>query len=212
MDTLKETAPDPTRFLRNLRMLVSLLITAFCQVLITLFTGAMATILLIFSLSSLFWGEQAGLYPLGKLIRLAVHFLLAGGFFALPWLGVWWMLYGLAENGRIRCFFLHLIFAYVPLVIIFMQINPVYNPDAMIPSSAGETTLVLCMAMSAVVLFPFYSIGVNYFVLRPEAPPRKIYRFILLCAVFALLSLALLPLLWHLAPHLYPAIADFPSR
>lgn len=83
------------------------------------------------------------------------------------------MLYGLADNGRIRCFFLHLFFAYVPLLVIFLQLDPVYYPDTMIPSSAGEMTFFVCMAMAAVLLYPFYSIGVYYFVLRPAAPLAK---------------------------------------
>lgn len=104
METLNGTSPDPTRFLKNLRLLVSLLVTAFLQGIITFFVGGMAYFLLLSSYS-LFWGEQANVYPLSKLIQIAVRFLLAGGAFALPWLGVWWMLYGLADNGRIRCFF-----------------------------------------------------------------------------------------------------------
>jgi hypothetical protein len=211
METLNGTSPDPTRFLKNLRLLVSLLVTAFLQGIITFFVGGMAYFFLLSSYS-LFWGEQANVYPLSKLIQIAVRFLLAGGTFALPWLGVWWMLYGLADNGRIRCFFLHLFFAYVPLVVIFLQLDPVYYPDAMIPSSAGEMTFFVCMAMAAVLLYPFYSIGVYYFVLRPAAPPRKIYRFILLCCLFTLIGLVLLPLLWRMAPHFYPGLADFPSR
>ncbi|WP_379147283.1 hypothetical protein [Paenibacillus sp. sgz500992] len=211
METLNGTSPDPTRFLKNLRLLVSLLVTAFLQGIITFFVGGMASFLLLSSYS-LFWGEQANVYPLSKLIQIAVRFLLAGGAFALPWLGVWWMLYGLADNGRIRCFFLHLFFAYAPLVVIFLQLDPVYYPDTMIPSSAGEMTFFVCMAMAAVLLYPFYSIGVYYFVLRPAAPPRKICRFILLCCLFVLISLALLPLLWRMAPHFYPGLADFPSR
>ncbi|MEK4061108.1 MULTISPECIES: hypothetical protein [Paenibacillus] len=211
METLNGTPPDPARFLKNLRLLVSLLVTTFLQGIITFFVGGMAYFLLLSSYS-LFWGEQANVYPLSKLIQIAVRFLLAGGAFALPWLGVWWMLYGLADNGRIRCFFLHLFFAYVPLLVIFLQLDPVYYPDTMIPSSAGEMTFFVCMAMAAVLLYPFYSIGVYYFVLRPAAPPRKIYRFILLCCLFVLISLALLPLLWRMAPHFYPGLADFPSR
>lgn len=212
MDTIKGNAPDPTRFLKNLRLLASLLITAFMQVFITLLIGGISSFLLLFTSNSIFWGEQAHVYPLSKLIQLAVHFLLAGGPFALLWLGVWLMLSGLSETGHIRHFVLHLIAGYAPLAVIFLQINPVYNPDAMIPSSAGETTFFLCMAMAAVILYPFYSIGVYYFVLRPAAPPRKVYRFLLLCCIFAMISLLLLPFLWHLVPHLYPAILDFPNH
>lgn len=42
METLNGTSPDPTRFLKNLRLLVSLLVTAFLQGIITFFVGGMA--------------------------------------------------------------------------------------------------------------------------------------------------------------------------
>lgn len=121
------------------------------------------------------------------------------------------MLYGLSEDGRIRWFPLHLLFAYLTFVILFLQINPVYNPDAMIPASAGQSTFLVCMGMSVVVLFPFYSIGVYSFVLKPAARPKKRYRFLLLCLLFAAAGLALLPFLWHLAPSLYPGLLSFPE-
>lgn len=81
----------------------------------------------------------------------------------------------------------------------------------MIPSSAGEATFIVCMGMSAAVLFPFYSAGVYYFVLKPATRPRKRYRFLLLCSAFSLAGLALLPLLWHLAPGLYPGLLGYPE-
>lgn len=104
METLNAASPDPARFLKNLRLLVSLLVTAFLQGIITFFVGGMAYFLLLSSYS-LFWGEQANVYPLSKLIQIAVRFLLAGGAFALPWLGVWWMLYGLVATDASAAFF-----------------------------------------------------------------------------------------------------------
>ena len=121
------------------------------------------------------------------------------------------MLYGLSEDGRIRWFPLLLLFAYLTFVILFLQINPVYNPDAMIPTSAGQSTFLVCMGLSVVVLFPFYSIGVYSFVLKPAARPAKGYRFLLFCLLFAAAGLALLPFLWHLAPSLYPGLLSFPE-
>jgi hypothetical protein len=67
------------------------------------------------------------------------------------------------------------------------------------------------MGMSVVVLFPFYSIGVYSFVLKPAVPPAKKYRFLLLCLFFAAAGLALLPFLWHLAPSIYPGLLSFPE-
>jgi hypothetical protein len=81
----------------------------------------------------------------------------------------------------------------------------------MIPSSAGQSTFLVCMGMSAVVLFPFYSIVVYYFVLKPTTRPRKRYRFLLLCLFFAAAGLALLPFLWQMAPSIYPGLLSFPE-
>jgi hypothetical protein len=182
----------------------------FAQGMITFFVGFFAAFSQFFS-SRYFWGDLAHVYPLDKLIWISIDYLIAGGAFALPWLGVWWMLYGLSENGRIHCFPLLLLFAYLTFVVIFLQINPVYNPDAMIPTSAGESTFLVCMGMSVVALFPLYSIGVYYFVLKPATRPRKRYRFLLLCLLFTVVGLALLPFLWHLAPQLYPGLRSFPD-
>ncbi|MEK4046455.1 hypothetical protein NSU18_22690 [Paenibacillus sp. FSL H8-0048] len=140
-----------------------------------------------------------------------MKFLIAGFAFALPWLGYWWMMYSLSGNGRIRGFFLLLLTSYLALIFICMQIDPVYNPEAMIPGSARESTFLVCMAMSAVILFPFYSLGVYIFVLRPVKRPRKRYRFLLLCLLFAVAGLVLLPFLWHSAPIVYPGLLSFPE-
>lgn len=212
MPAAKGTSPDPATFLKNLRLLGSLSFSVVFQLFSAGLIGGFSYFLLLFPASPYFWGEGAHDYPMSKLVWIGVHFLLAGGAFALPWLGFWWMLYGLAENGRIRLFPLHLLSSYLPLIGVFLLINPVYYPDAMIPSSAGEMTFFICMAMSAVLLFPFYSIGVYRFVLRPSTKPRKFYRFLLLCSVFAALGLLLLPLLWQLAPCIYPGLSNFPAQ
>ncbi|WNS42720.1 hypothetical protein [Paenibacillus sp. MMS20-IR301] len=204
------TAPDATRFLIFLRLLGSLIIIVFLQAIITLFAGFISALIIMFS-SGYFWGDLAHVYPPDKLVRISLSYLLAGGLFALPWLGVWWMLYGLSEDRRIRFFPLLMLFAYLTFVVLFLQVNPAYNPDAMIPTSAGESTFLVCLGMSGVVLFPFYSAGVYHFVLKPAARPRKRYRFLLLCLLFAVIGLALLPLLWQLAPQLYPGLLDFPD-
>ncbi|MEK4325919.1 hypothetical protein MKX70_08575 [Paenibacillus sp. FSL R7-0312] len=210
MQTTNGTTPDATHFLYFLRQLVSLIMIVFAQGIITFFIGLLSVFMMFFS-SDYFWGDLAHVYPPDKLMYIGMDFLIAGAAFALPWLGVWWMLYGLSEDGRIRCFPLLLLFAYLTFVILFLQINPVYNPEAMIPSSAGESTFLVCMGMSAVVLFPFYSAGVYYFVLKPNTRPRKRYRFLLLCLIFAVAGLALLPALWHLAPSIYPGLLSFPE-
>ncbi|WP_019915114.1 hypothetical protein [Paenibacillus sp. HW567] len=211
MQAINGATPDPARFLKNLRLLVSLMVTAFFQVFSSFLAGGISSILLLFTTNSIFWGEHADTYTFTELLWIGGDFLFAGGAFALPWFGFWWMLHGLAEDKRIRLFPLHVLFAYVPLVVMFLQVDPQYNPNAMIVGSAGESTLFVCMTMAAVLLYPFYSVGIYYFVLRPTAHPRKRYRFILLCMLFAVIAITLLPFLWHLAPRIYPGILEFPS-
>lgn len=210
MQDTNGAAPESAGFFRLLRLAVSLIMIIIAQGILTLFVGFFAAFMQFFS-SRYFWGDLARVYPLDKLIAIGADYLIAGALFALAWFGVWWMLYVLSGNGRIRCFPLLLLSAYSTFLLLFLQVNPVYNPEAMIPSSAGEATFIVCMGMSAAVLFPFYSAGVYYFVLKPATRPRKRYRFLLLCSVFSIAGLALLPLLWQLAPGLYPGLLGFPE-
>lgn len=210
MQATNGTTPDATRFLIFLRLIGSLIVIVLAQGFITLLVGGGSSFMLLFS-THYFWGDLAQAYPPDKLLWIGIHFLIAGAAFALPWFGVWWMLSGLSEDGRIRCFPLLVLLAWATLILIFLQIQPAYNPDAMIPSSAGETTFLVSKGMCAVVLFPLYSAGVYYFVLRPAARPRKRYRFLLLCLCSTVIGLALLPFLWHLAPQLYPGLLTFPE-
>ncbi|MGN7761991.1 hypothetical protein [Paenibacillus sp. 22594] len=211
MQATEGATPDPTRFLRNLRLFVSLMVTAFFQIFFTPLAGAAVAILMLFSPHSIFWGNSTEAYSASDLLWMGGNFLLAGGAFALLWLGYWWMLYGLAEDRHIRLFPLHVLFAYFPLLFFLYQIDPGYDPMAMIVGNAGESTFMVCMAMTLALLFPLYSFGVYYFVLRPAGRPRKRYRFTLLCMVFAVIAIALLPVLWHIAPQLYPGLLEFPN-
>lgn len=212
MSAAKETAPDATRLLKALEMLVRLIGLAAAQVFITFSVGFLAGFALLLP-SGYFQGELSHSYPPGKLIWIGAVFLIAGAVFALLWLGVWRLLCGLSGDGRLRYFPLLLLTAYAIFVLLFMQLDPVYNPEAMIPGSAGESTFLVCMGMSGLVLFPLYSAGVYYFVLRPSSQPstKRMYRYLLLCLVLAAAGLALLPFLWQLAPRIYPGLLTYPA-
>ncbi len=188
----------------------SLLVTAFVSTWIIVGIGFTSRVLIMFTSNNYFWGEEAYSYPAGKLIWMAGHYVLAGGALALAWYVYWWILSSHSETRVIRHFPLQLLFAYVPLLLLFSQINPVYNPDQMIPPSSGEIRFLLCMGMSAVLLFPFYLICIYRFVLRVNTAPNRTIRLLLLLISFALIGMGLLCLLWRIVPQLYPELNKFP--
>lgn len=211
MDNNNDITTGSSRYREMISLCSSLLITAFVSTWITLGIGFTSRILIMFTSNHYFWGDDAYSYPAGKLIWMAGQYLLAGGAFALAWYVYLWILSSHSETGVIRRFPLQLLFAYVPLLLLFLQINPIYNPDQMIPSSSGEIRFFLCMGMSAVLLFPFYPILIYRFALRVNAPPNRTSRLLLLLISFALIGMGLLPLLWRIAPQLYPEINKFPT-
>lgn len=212
MPAAKGTAPDATKLFRALELLVQLAGLAVAQMFITFTVGFLAGFALLLP-SGYFQGELSHAYPPGKLIWIGAVFLMAGAAFALLWLGVWLLLRGLSGDGRLRYFPLMILTAYAAFVLLFMQLDPVYNPEAMIPGSAGESAFLVCMGMSVLVLFPLYSGGVYYSVLRPSALPgtKRIFRYLLLCLGLAAVGLALLPFLWQLAPSIYPGLLTYPA-
>jgi len=212
MHAANEPSRNPAKILGNLRLAGSLLFSAAFQAFTLATAGTVLALMLFYSTSPYFQGDWANVYPLRKLTWIAVHFLLTGAPLALIWLGFWWMLYGLAEGGIIRLFYLHLLFAYLPLAGALLLINPAGSPGAMVPTFAGEVTFGISMALTAAVLFPFYSIGVYRFVISAAVSPRwKIGRFLFLCLIFSVIGLGLLAVIWPLAPQLYPGISSFPS-
>lgn len=211
MNKTHEITTDSSRYWGTIRLFISLLITAFVSIWITSGIGFTSNVLVMFTSKDFFRGEFAYSYPASKLVWMAGQYVLAGGAFALAWYAHWWTLSSHSVTRVIRCFPLQLLLAYVPLLLLFLQINPVYNPDQMIPLTAGEVKFSLCMGMSAVLLFPFYSICAYRFVLRPNAPPSRPVRLLILLISFALIGLGLLPTLWRIAPHLYPGLNNFPN-
>lgn len=211
MNKLHEITTESSRYWGMIRLYISLLLTAFVSTWITLGIGFTSNVLIMFTSQDFFWEEMAYSYPVSKLVWMAVLYVLAGGTFALAWYVYWRTLSSHSETRVIRCFPLQLLFAYVPLLLLFLQINPVYNPDQMIPLAAGEVKYFLCLGMSAVLLFPFYSIFTYRFVLHVNASPSRTIRLPLLLISFALIGIGLLPLLWRLAPYLYPELNNFPN-
>lgn len=213
MYTMDETPRSPARLTGGLRLLAALFIVMFAQGFITFLLGAFSAIFLFFgeSFAAAGWDSSA-LFPWQDLPSILVFYLIPAAMYALCWFGVWWMQFEAAEDRRISWFPLRLLTACIPLVLLILQIKPSYNPDAMIPYGVGHATLTVCMGWSAVILFPFYSAGVYYFVLKPDMRLRRRYRLLLLLLVFALLALPLLRLLWEIAPSLYPSLLEYPDR
>ncbi|WP_150270407.1 hypothetical protein [Paenibacillus tepidiphilus] len=213
MHTMDETPRSPARLSGALRLLAALFIVMFAQGFITFLLGAFSAIFLFFgeSFAAPGW-DSSTLFPWQGLPSIAVSCLIPAAMYALCWFGVWWMQLEAAGNKQISLFPLRLAAACIPLILLILQIKPSYNPDAMIPYGVGHSILIVCMGWSAVILFPFYSAGVYYFVLKPDMRLRKRYRLLLLLLVFALLALPLLRLLWEIAPSFYPSLLEFPDQ
>ncbi|WP_151733813.1 hypothetical protein [Paenibacillus tengchongensis] len=208
-----ETPRSPARLFGALRLLAALVIVMFAQGFISFLLGAFSAIFLFFGegLAARGW-DSSPLFPWRDLAPLAASCLIPAALYALCWFGVWWMQFEAAEDRRISWFPLRLAFACIPLVLLILQISPEYNPDAMIAYGVGHATLIVCMGWSAVILYPFYSAGVYYFVLKPDMRLRRRYRLLILLVLFALLALPLLRVLWEIAPTLYPSLLEYPDR
>lgn len=213
MQNPDETVRSPAWLFGALRLWAALLILMLAQGFITFLLGAFSAIILFFGegLAARGW-DSSPLFPWRDLAPLAASYLIPAAMYALCWFGVWWMQFEAAEDRRISWFPLRLAVACIPLVLLILQIKPSYNPDAMISYGVGHSILIVCIGWSAVIMFPFYSAGVYYFVLKPDMRLRRRYRLLLLLIVFTLLALPLLRLLWEAAPSMYPSLLEYPYR
>lgn len=212
---MTENAPSSeanrSRFGNNLQLAGTLLAAPFIQAAILTLGGLFTGILFLYAASSIPQDISWSLPPAGAAARLDMYMLLAGAAGALPWFGMWWMLWGISDGGRIRLFPLHLLLSWLPLVLALLWLDPQYNPEAMIPGTYGESAAMVCMALAAVLLYPFYAAAVYYGILRPKAPAaRKALRLLLLCGCFAGIMLMIMPVLWRLAPRLFLGLLTFP--
>ncbi|MBY9077539.1 hypothetical protein KIH86_26840 [Paenibacillus sp. HN-1] len=182
------------------------------QVVFVLFLLTFGSFLL-WSSPRLFWELPPGL-PTGSVITEMRMWLLAFGFvYALVWCGYWRLAAALNSGDRIPAFTVHVLAAWLPLLVIIYWANPVNNPDAMIPISQGEITFKLALAMITAALFPFYSAAVYILlVIRPGSRICKGMKLLGIWALFATASLWLFPVFWRLAPEIYPGIAGFPVQ
>jgi hypothetical protein len=81
----------------------------------------------------------------------------------------------------------------LPLLAVLYFVDPVRNPQAMIPTSRAEITFNLSLIMIAATLSPCYSYMVYRFVILPDNG-KKLAKLAMLWILFSADSLSLLPI------------------
>jgi len=146
-----------------------------------------------------------------SLTVIKIWVLTLGLIYGLVWYVYWWMVNALNSRNQIPAFTAQVLAAWLPLLAVLYFINPVSNPDAMIPISRAEITFNLSLIMTAAALFPCYSYMIYKFVILPDNG-KKFAKPVMLWILFSAASVSLLPVFWELAPSIYQGISDFPHQ